>query len=410
MQLARSKYRLPLPPLHAQTGRFVRFRGAPYNTRIMRYSFLREVRAWAAILGIVSRYLAYRMGWAKRPAFKNNIFDVFIVVGRLQRWPKRVRVRGGEHSPKAGPAVFCSNHSLTDDPFIGEAAIIVASNDGIHVDHMMRKGFFTSAGRGKLYDLDELLVMLGAHHIDRDNVTLSQLRVFVDLLKADESFLMYPTGTRSRSGMVLEYRAGEEEPGGAAFFAAQAQRARPDVPVPITPMARTYNPVTRVSQFQFGPARYLQTGARKAEQRALDFAIVEDIASLVVLHAPHVVGGLLYLTALHRREPRWTLEELDHAVADVLARRPHAHIDDPGPREVRRQTAKFVALCEKQGLLRRESGAICIEPEAVLATPELGVSYRKVHLIKWTANQVQHLPEVVNALEDVALARPPRSA
>lgn len=326
------------------------------------------------------------------------------VIGRVLGWPKRLRATGMEFCPKEHPAVFCCNHFKKDDPFVVEANIYDASDRHIWVIPMMRDDFFKSHHKFFLFDPDELINMFGTLRISRDSVTLSQLKPFVELLRSRGSFLMFPGRTRSQSGLLFEYREGIEEPGGPTFFAAQAQRNHPDLKVAIVPVARSYNPATKKTTVSYGKPLYLEGNSDRAAQRALDFRIIEEIGNALELNVSNVLASYLYLHRLHRRKTPIRLEEIEQDLQSVFAGvRERRRIDPDAVRNLPQEIHQSLRFFEKAGMLRRTRQEVYPNDEAILALPELGPLYRKKNPVKFLANQIAHMADVVRAIEDVVL-------
>lgn len=362
-----------------------------------------EIRAWAAVARILFQYLLYRFGLRSRPTFLNHRPECKHVIGRILRWPSRVRMVGVEHCPKQHPAVFCCNHIKKDDPFVVEACIYDASGKNIWVIPMMRDDFFSARHKTFLYDLNELVDMFGTLHISRGKVTLSQIRPFVEHLRSGGSFLMFPGRTRSCSGLFMEYREGIEEPGGPSFFAAQAQRSRPDLRVPIVPIARSYNPATRKTTVSFGAPLYLGPNVDRAAQRALDYQLIEAMEGCLEIHVSHLVATLLYAHRLHQRQPPIRIADIEKALRRVLAAIPNRRVDPAGQTDLLREIRATLRYFARHGMLDVRDDLVYPKDAAILAAPPLDRSYRDANPVKFLANQIAHMQDVVHAVEDVLL-------
>jgi hypothetical protein len=244
-------------------------------------------------------YFAYRMGWRREFDFLDILPSYMDVTVLLGRWKRRLRVIQPDTFPDGYPCVFAGNHAKKTDPFIVFYAVYRASRGRTEIRHMMRDDFFAAGPRIPLIDLDEFLCMVGALQISRDMPTIGQLKPFVQLLRGGLSFEMYPGRSRSRSGLLLEYREGIEEPGSVSFFLAQAQRKHPDLKVAAVAFARSFNPVTKHSTIAFGEPCFLETDAGREAQRAFDFDLIRRMGELVELHVPHALSLILYLRCLH---------------------------------------------------------------------------------------------------------------
>ncbi len=326
------------------------------------------------------------------------------VIGRILGWPSHLRISGAEHCPKAHPAIFCCNHFKKDDPFEVEASIYEASDHQIWVIPMMRDDFFKSHHKTFLYDPDELINMFGTLRISRQKVTLSQLKPFVELLRSGGSFLIFPGRTRSQSGLLFEYREGFEEPGGPSFFAAQAQRSRPELRVALEPVARSYNPATRMSTVSFGDPLYLEGASDRGAQRALDFRIIEEIGRIFEINTSHIVAVFVYLHELHQCRQPLTVGFLETAVLKVVETiHPCRRIAPEVFQNLNRDLRKTLRYFERRGLVRIHKDAVLPDTEAVLRVPPWDRTYREVNPIKFLCNQVLHMADLIRVVEDVLL-------
>lgn len=359
----------------------------------------REIIAWVRAVWILINYFAYRLKIRRRPTFEHNKDDLLLVFSRALKWHKRMRIVHPERCPQDHPVVFCANHLKKDDPFITEAAIHTASGK-IWVYHMMRDDFF-SGSKNLLCDPDELVIMMGARLISREKVTMAQLKTFVSILSNHGSFLMFPAGTRSRTGAFMEYRELRDEPGGPAFFVSQAQKKLGGKPVPIVPMARTCNPVTKGSTLAFGEPLYLPEGAKREEQRRLDYLIVEKMGELLEIHTFHVLSGVLYLHAL-AGVPRLAMADL-HSMAGAFAdlvppeRLLHPALREGGGDEF----PQAIRYLEKHGLVRQEGDGVLLNGEAILSAPSHDNAYKESNPMKYALNQYLHLHDVLSAVEKI---------
>jgi 1-acyl-sn-glycerol-3-phosphate acyltransferase len=125
----------------------------------------------------------------------------------------RYRVIGREHVP-AGAVVFCSNHESNVDP----AVLFRALHPQLHVLYKAELHKFPLMGT--LFDVGGFVA------VERDNRerAIASIGRGADSLRAGNSFLIFPEGTRSRSGDLLPFKKG------GFIMAIQAQ-------VPIVPVA-----------------------------------------------------------------------------------------------------------------------------------------------------------------------------
>ena len=118
---------------------------------------------------------------------------VFTVIFRTI-WP--LRVVGVEHVPKEGAGVVVSNHRSMIDPFV--------VSYGAHrlVSFMAKEELFG------VFFVGLLIRKLGGFPVDRSRQDASSLRVALSVLKGGELLGMFPEGTRSTTGEMLEMRTG----------------------------------------------------------------------------------------------------------------------------------------------------------------------------------------------------------
>ena len=368
-----------------------------------------EPFAWIRIAWRLLLYLRYRLGWGKCPTLLDVYPEAVAIFDRVMGWPTRLFLKGTENCPRVGPAVFAGNHQKKDDPFITYRAIHRVCNWSYEVRYMMRDDFFKGLPNFRIVDVNELLRMLGALQISRDNVQLSQLKPFVQLLRDGNAYIMYPGRSRSRSGLFMEYREGIDEPGGVTFFMAQAQRGHPDLRVAAVPVARTYNPVADRTMIVFGEPLYLPQGADRAAQRDLDFLIVEKMAELLEINIPLVTAGILYLHCLHQRPAPLAQEDLAKAVCGVLEDCAARHyVDEHGMADFPRELKLTLEYFQRLNMLELKGTAIWPNQETILSAPDPDKFYLSKNPVKHLVNQIIHLRDVVASIEAAAesLAKP----
>jgi 1-acyl-sn-glycerol-3-phosphate acyltransferase len=354
----------------------------------------RDCLAWLRVGGVFSRYVLYRAGAGSRPSLVPVKYDCMLVVGNVLGWKRRLRMVRPENCPRRLPAVFCANHLLPGDPFITEAAIHLASGRAYWVDHMLREGFFAPRWKFRLADPDEMLGMLGAHHINRDRPSLGQLKVFVNLLCEGRGFLMFPGRTRSRSGLMFDYRDDITEPGGPSFFIAQAGRGRQGPPIPLVPVVRTFNPVDKSSAIVFGESLFLPHDTGREAQRATDFALVVAMGDLVEVHATHLLSAVFLLRAIHRRTAAIPVAALETLLAGAAEALPGRLVHPGLQRDPAREAAASLRYLQKNGMLSIRGGEVTPDTGRLLEVPSLDRSYQKTHPVRFYAAQTLHLGDV----------------
>ena len=141
----------------------------------------------------------------------------------------------------------------------------------------------------------------------------------------------------------------------------------------------------------FGEALYLPRTATRAEQRALDYALVERMSHLMEAQPCHITAGILYNRALHGRTERLGFEGESHPLM-AKAR----------PRAVREEVSRSLSLFAHKGLIQMHGDSIDIRPGAMLNHPGPEYPFRKQHPVRFLVNQVLHLPGLVDAIEHAA--------
>jgi 1-acyl-sn-glycerol-3-phosphate acyltransferase len=102
---------------------------------------------------------------------------------------------GKQHIPRHGPVIFAANHvSFYDPPAIG--ACLPRQINYFARDTLFR-GLF---GKG--------LVQIGTIPVARENAEVKSLKAIFKTLKAGGAVAIYPEGTRSHDGRLMEPKAG----------------------------------------------------------------------------------------------------------------------------------------------------------------------------------------------------------
>jgi 1-acyl-sn-glycerol-3-phosphate acyltransferase len=135
-------------------------------------------------------------------------------------WP--LRARGAENVPREGAAVIVCNHLSLIDPFVvGFAANRLVS-------FMGKEELFS------LPVLGFLIRQVGSFPVDRSRRDPAAMKIAFSVLKHGELLGMFPEGTRSTSGEMIEFRAG------AARLAARTRG--PIIPVAVINTNRAMPP------------------------------------------------------------------------------------------------------------------------------------------------------------------------
>lgn len=134
-----------------------------------------------------------------------------LIVMPLMRFLYRFRVERAAGWDRSRPCVLAANHRSFLDP----PAVAAWTRRPI--------SFFARASLWKVPGIRQFLDLLGGIPIDRKAPALAQMKLTVDWLKAGRRILIFPEGTRTKTGRVGRLRSGP------ALF---ARRAR----VPLVPI------------------------------------------------------------------------------------------------------------------------------------------------------------------------------
>ncbi len=368
---------------------------------------MKSVKSWIIVAGIFLRYFLYKLHLAAAPTRDGKLVSILNVVGAFCGWNRYMRVENAHLCPKDHPVIFYGNHHKLDDPLYLFNAIYLANKDDPEVHGMLRNDFFQGTLlKTRFLDLDELLDFLGAHGISRDNVSLKQIKIFLDLLRAGKSFILYPGRRRTCSGMLMDYRDNIEMPGGISFFLHAIQARNGDIKVSAVPSSRNYNPVTRHTSVIFGPEQFLERGASREEQRAFDQRLIEVMGGLVEINAAQVLAALLFTRCLHGMTAPISVDDLKDLVRDIMQQTRHAYVDPEDLADVPHAVDRALRYFKKHGMLGRKDGKVSPKAEAILSLPELTTKYRKENPVKYLTNQILHLGDVTALVEQKVLGLP----
>src|SRR5258705_9522628 len=166
--------------------------------------------AYIAIAGPVGLVFAVGLRW-KRGLYALGHTGVGLALGLAGI---RYKVSGRQHLPQ-GPVVFCANHESNVDP----AVLFRALHPQLHILYKAELHKFPIMGT--VFDAGEFVP------VERDNRerAMASIGRGAESLRAGNSFLIFPEGTRSRTGNLLPFKKG------GFIMAIQAQA--PIVPVAV---------------------------------------------------------------------------------------------------------------------------------------------------------------------------------
>ena len=167
------------------------------------------VIAYIAVAGPVGLLIGLLLRW-KRGMYALGHGGVALALGLAGI---RYRVAGSQHVPRSA-VVFCSNHESNVDPPV----LFRALHPYLHILYKAELHKFPIMGT--VFDVGGFVPI---DRSDREKALASIARV-VQSLRAGNSFLVFPEGTRSRTGQMLPFKKG------GFLTAIQAQ-------VPIVPVA-----------------------------------------------------------------------------------------------------------------------------------------------------------------------------
>jgi 1-acyl-sn-glycerol-3-phosphate acyltransferase len=332
-------------------------------------------------------------------------------------------VRNSANIVDDGPAVYVANHVIKSDALMAAYAVHMHTR-GRQLHVMMRDDFFGDKRWSKtpLLDVDKLAMSLGAIQVSRESGAYSQIKRFIRVLVEDGCFIIFPTGTRSRSGLVMELPPGLDELGKISFFASMAQRERFSKsgdsrlsPVPMVPTGVSFDPVSKKTTLVFGESVYLTSGPpdKKIHRTVLtefDRQLVQSVSRLVEVNLAHLAALYLLHYAWHAGE------QLDRNGNGVfLKRRVFAGDLAQIARDIKEKGTLVLGDSLKSGfdselkrveklfvhrsMLEAMGEDLLLHRDRVLSAPPVDRDYRKDNPVKYLANQMAHLEEIVATVE-----------
>jgi len=338
----------------------------------------------------------------------------------------RLIVRNAGNIVESGPAIYVANHVMKSDALM-VAYTVYLNTDGRQLHIMMRDDFFGDKrwSRTPFLNMDELARSLGAIQVSREAGAYSQVKRFVRLLVDDGSFIIFPTGTRSRSGHVMEVPP-PLELGKVSFFAATAQRERHNkrgaaatAPVAMVPTGISFNPISKKTTLVFGKPAYLESDRpdKKIPRTVLnefDYELLRLVSRLVEINLVQLAALYLLQFAWHAgsvKEWRGQGIYLKRAVfraelaeiARIMKLKSGLLLGDSLDSEFDATLKRVEKLFTRRDMVEPIGDALLLHQDRILAAPPVDRDYRKRNPVKYYANQIAHFQEVVTLVEERVL-------
>ena len=343
--------------------------------------------------------------------------------GLLWDTQHKLVVRNAANIVEEGPALYVANHIMKSDA-LTVAHVMHMNAKGRQLHIMMRDDFFGDKrwSRTRLLDVDKLAMSLGAIQVSRESGAYSQIKRFIRLLVEDGCFIIFPTGTRTRSGHIMELPPELDELGKVSFFAAMAQRerfskkgARRVSPVPMVPAGMSFDPVSKRRTLVFGKPVYLTSNPpdKKVPRSVLsefDRQLVRLVSRLVEVNLAHLVAlYLLHYTwhsenlrnrhtnGIHLKRSIFTddLTEIVKYIKEKGGLFLNASLDSQFDSELKRVEKLFA----DRAMLKTVGEGLLLHQDRILSAPPVDREYKKRNPVKYLANQIAHLDELVSTVE-----------
>jgi 1-acyl-sn-glycerol-3-phosphate acyltransferase len=372
----------------------------------------------------LAKIVLSNVGLSRKKPDYGMIFGHWLgLFGLLWDTDNKLIVRHGENIVREGPAIYVANHVRKSDALtVAYAVYLHAAGRQLHV--MMRDDFFDdkSWARTPLLDVDKLAMSLGAIQVSRQSGAYSQMKRFIRLLLDDDCFIIFPTGTRSRSGHVMELPPQMLELGKTSFFAVIAQRERfgkhgggRAQPVPMVPVGMSCDPVSGRIALVFGEPEYLapdppDTKIDRAVLSEFDQQLVRTISRLVEINLSHIAALYILHYAWHpgdlpdRSGNEIVLkrsvftDDLTEIVQDIK-KEDGLILSDSLKSELDSELRRVEKLFARRGMLKTAREELLLLKSCILSAPPVDHDYRKRNPVKYLANQVAHFDEIVSMVE-----------
>ncbi len=173
----------------------------------------------------------------------------------------RVEIQGKENIPMEGKSIVCSNHfNLLDPVFIGTCL-------PRKINYMAKEELFSN----KIFAL--ILNKLGVFPVKRGGADISAIKTALKILKNEEVFGIFPEGTRSKTGEMLEAKPG------LAMIAIKSQSSI--IPVAIIGNYKPFSKIKIIIDKPINFSDYYDQKISIEEYQQLSQSVLEHIKKLM---------------------------------------------------------------------------------------------------------------------------------
>jgi 1-acyl-sn-glycerol-3-phosphate acyltransferase len=359
----------------------------------------------------------------RKPDYEKIFSHSAALFGVIWDTENKLVVCNSENMVREGPVIYIANHIRKADALtVGYAVYLHAAGRHLHV--MMRDDFFDDKrwARTRLLNVDDLAVSLGAIQVSRQAGAYSQMKSFIRLLLDGGCLIIFPTGSRSRSGHVMELLPKMLGLGQMSFFAVMVQRerfgksggGRPQ-PVPMVPVGMSCDAVSGSTKLVFGEPEYLALDPPDAKiDRAVlsefDEQLVRTITSLVEINLSHIAALYVLHYAWHSGSlpdrsgnkillKRGVFTDDLNEIVEHIKKMDGLLLSDSIKSNLDSELRLVERLFARRGMLRRGREELRLRKKRILSSPPVDHRYRRRNLVKYLANQVAHFDEVVSVVE-----------
>lgn len=173
----------------------------------------------------------------------------------------RIEIQGKENIPKEGKSIVCSNHfNLLDPVFIGTCL-------PRKINYMAKEELFSN----KIFA--SILNKLGVFPVKRGGADISAIKAALKVLRSEEIFGIFPEGTRSKTGEMLEAKPG------LAMIAIKSQS--PVIPIAIIGNYKLFSKIKIIIDKPIDLSSYYSQKISTEEYQQLSQNILNHIKELI---------------------------------------------------------------------------------------------------------------------------------